>query len=153
DHYYEQIYRFIYLKVNRKEDAEDLTHQVFFQAFKKIKDYEEQGFPFSSWLYRISRNEVIDFYRSKKLNVSLEEVANVLKNPENEKDSLDLKIQLEKVKAAIKKIKPDYQDIIIMRFIEELSIKEVAKAINKSEGAVKLMQHRAIKALKKILEI
>lgn len=153
DHYFEQIYRFIFLKVNHKEDAQDLTHQVFLQAFKKIGDYEEKGFPFSSWLYKIARNEIIDFYRSKKTNVALEELENVLTdaNQENIKDRLDLKIQIEKVRLALKKIKPEYQDVIIMRFIEDLSIKEVAEILNKTEGAIKLIQHRAIASLKKIL--
>lgn len=153
DHYFKQIYRFIFLKVNHKEDAQDLTHQVFLQAFKKIGDYEEKGFPFSSWLYKIARNEIIDFYRSKKTNVALEELENVLTdaNQENIKDRLDLKIQIEKVRLALKKIKPEYQDVIIMRFIEDLSIKEVAEILNKTEGAIKLIQHRAIASLKKIL--
>lgn len=154
DHYFEQIYRFIYLKVSHKEDAEDLVHQVFLQALKKIKDYEDIGFPFSSWLYKIARNEVVDFYRSKKTNTALEELENVLSSDDiNIKDKLDLKIQIEKVKEAIKKIKPEYQDVIIMRFIEDLSIKEVAEILDKTEGSIKLIQHRAINSLKKILKI
>lgn len=153
DHYHEQIYRFIYLKTNQKEDAEDLTHQVFLQAFRKIKDYKDYGFPFSSWLYRIARNEVIDFYRSKKNSVSLEDISNILKIEDDKKNDLDFKIQLEEVKKAILRLKPEYQDVIIMRFIDDLSIKEVAKILDKSEGAVKLIQHRAIIALKKILKI
>jgi RNA polymerase sigma-70 factor (ECF subfamily) len=153
DHYEEQIYRFIYLKTGQKEDAEDLTHQVFLQAFRKIKDYKDFGFPFSSWLYRIARNEVIDFYRSKKTNIPLEDVDNVLKSEEDKKNDLDFKIQLEEVKKAISKLKPEYQDVIIMRFIEDLSIKEVSRILNKSEGAIKLIQHRAMAALKKNLKI
>ncbi|MCS6789288.1 MAG: sigma-70 family RNA polymerase sigma factor [Patescibacteria group bacterium] len=155
DYYFEQIYRFIYLKVSHKEDAEDLAHQVFLQALKKMKDYEYKGLPFSSWLYKIARNEIVDFYRSKKTNTTLEELENVLSSDDDIdiKDKLDLKIQLEKVKEAIKKIKPEYQDIIIMRFIEDLSIKEVAEILDKTEGSIKLMQHRAINSLKKILKI
>lgn len=155
DYYFEQIYRFIYLKVNLKEDAEDLSHQVFLKALKKIKDYEERGFPFSAWLYRIARNEVIDFYRGDKQNTSLEDLENVLTGQDDKdiKDSIDFKIQIENVKKAIQKINPNYQDVIIMRFVENLSIKEIAQILNKTEGAVKLMQHRAIAALKKILKI
>jgi RNA polymerase sigma-70 factor (ECF subfamily) len=153
DHYHERIYRFIFLKVSRKEDAEDLTHQVFLSAWQNIKNYKELGFPFSSWLYRISRNAVIDFYRSKKIETSLEEVQNELSSDEIKTDDIDLKIQIEEVMKALKQLKPDYQDIIIMRFVDDLSVKEIAKALDKSEGAVKLMQHRAINNLKKILKI
>jgi len=153
DHYHERIYRFIFLKVSRKEDAEDLTHQVFLSAWQNIKNYKEFGFPFSSWLYKISRNAVIDFYRSKKIETSLEEAQNELSSDEIKTDNIDLKIQIEKVMKALKQLKPEYQDIIIMRFVDDLSVKEVAKALDKSEGAVKLMQHRAINNLKKILKI
>jgi RNA polymerase sigma-70 factor (ECF subfamily) len=153
DHYHERIYRFIFLKVSNKEDAEDLTHQVFLSAWQNIKNYKEFGFPFSSWLYKISRNAVIDFYRSKKIETSLEEVQNELSSDEIKTDNIDLKIQIEEVMKALKQLKPDYQDIIIMRFVDDLSVKEVAKALDKSEGAIKLMQHRAINNLKKILKI
>jgi RNA polymerase sigma-70 factor (ECF subfamily) len=150
DYYHSRIYRFIFLKVSNKQDAEDITHQVFLSAWQNIKNYESQGFPFSSWLYRISRNAVIDFYRRKKNEIPLEEVSNVL-NDELKIDKIDLKIQMEKVMKALKKLKPEYQDIIIMRFVDDLSIKEAAKALDKSEGAVKIMQHRAINSLKKLL--
>lgn len=155
DHYQPRIYRFIYLKVSQKEDAEDLTHQVFLSALRKINEYEERGLPFSGWLYRIARNEVIDFYRKRKLKVSLEEVnntdSNLINLDQELNDKIDLKIQIENVKKAILKLKADYQDIIIMRFVDDLSIKEIAQVLQKSEGAVKLMQHRAIKALRQIL--
>jgi len=150
DYYHPRIYRFIFLKVSNKQDAEDITHQVFLSAWQNIKNYEPQGFLFSSWLYKISRNAVIDFYRSKKNEISLEEVGDRL-NDELRIDKIDLKIQIEKVMKALKKLKPEYQDIIIMRFVDDLSIKEVAKVLDKSEGAVKIMQHRAINSLKKLL--
>lgn len=153
DYYQPKIYRFIYLKVNKKEDAEDLTHQVFLSAWTKIKEYEERGFPFSSWLYKIARNEVIDFYRQRKEQVSIDDIEPMLISSSNDSaNKIDLKIQIEKTKKAIQKLKQDYQDIIIMRFVDDLSVKEVAKVLQKSEGAVKIMQHRAIKALRKFLE-
>ncbi len=154
DYYQPKIYRFIFLKVGKKEDAEDLTHQVFLSAWQKIEEYEERGFPFSSWLYQISRNAVIDFYRSRKQNIQLEEIENIIGDDLlNSENSLDLKIKIEKLMQAIKELKPEYQDVIIMRFVDDLSVKEVAEALNKSEGAIKLMQHRAIKKLKEILKI
>ena len=152
DHYQPKIYRFVLLKVGRREDAEDLTHQVFLNAWQNISSYKDLGFPFSSWLYRIARNQVIDRYRTKKPEISLEAIdieyfADL--GPGDKK--LEDKIQLELVMGALKKLKQDYQDILIMRFVEDLSVKETAATVEKSEGAVKLMQHRAIKELKKIL--
>lgn len=153
DHYQPQIYRFVMLKTGRREEAEDLTHQVFLHALQHIKNYKDLGYPFSSWLYQIARNQIIDHYRTRRTNLSLEEAeadAVAGDNPETETSD---KLELEKLRVAILKLKPEYQDVIILRFVEELTIKEVAGALGKSEGAVKLLQHRALKQLKKIMDI
>lgn len=153
DRYQPQIYRFIYLKVSHREEAEDLTHQVFLKSWQNIGGYKFQSFPFSSWLYRIARNQVIDYYRVKKNNLNLEEIS------ESKIDDssigiiaiLDDNSDVKKIKEAIKQLSPGHQDVIILRFIEELSLKETASALKKTEIAVKLLQHRAIKNIKKIL--
>lgn len=152
DYYQPKIYRFVLIKVGRREEAEDLTHQVFLNAWQKISNYKDLGFPFSSWLYRIARNQVIDHYRTKKQEVGLEEVDVEISTDFglNEK-SIDDKRQLETVMESLKNLREDYQEVLIMRFIEDLSVKETAAAVEKSEGAVKLMQHRAVKELKKVL--
>lgn len=152
DHYQPQIYRFILLKVSRREEAEDLTHQVFMSAWQNIGSYRHLGYPFSSWLYQIARNQVIDHYRTRKPDVELEaaEMEGVFANS-NSQTITENRLELEKVMAAIAKLKPAYQDIILMRFVEELSLKEVAAALDRSEGAVKLLQHRAVRQLKSLL--
>jgi RNA polymerase sigma-70 factor (ECF subfamily) len=153
DHYQPAIYRFVVVKVGRREDAEDITHQVFMNAWQNMKQYRHRGFPFSSWLYRIARNQVIDHYRARKENLSLEaiEIDQLGIVSSSSQADLSLKLDLEKVMGALHKLKQEYQDVIIFRFIEELSLKETAGAIKKTEGAVKLIQHRAIKELKNIL--
>lgn len=152
DHYQPQIYRFIFLKVSRREEAEDLTHQVFLSAWKNVRGYENLGHPFSSWLYQIARNQVIDHYRVRKPEVDLEAIeAQQLATHENHEATLDGRLEIEKVRHAMKELSQEYQDVIIMRFVEELSVRETAEALGKSEGSVKVMQHRAIKELKKIL--
>lgn len=152
DHYHPKIYRFVLIKVGRREEAEDLTHQVFLSAWLNIGSYRDLGYPFSSWLYQIARNQVIDFYRTKKQNVSIEEVdPEYFAEPADHPLTVDHYLELEHVQRAIRKLKPEYQDVVLMRFVEDLSLKEVAAALEKTEGAVKLMQHRAIRQLKKIL--
>lgn len=154
DHYHAMIYRFVMIKVGRREEAEDITHQVFLSAWQNVRGYKHKGYPFSSWLYRIARNQVIDHYRSRKgkNDVSIEKA-----DPESfgvETDyagNLSAKLELEKVRSAVGRLKPDYQDVIILRFVEDMSLKESAVALGKSEGAVKLLQHRAIRELKKAL--
>jgi len=152
DYYQPRIYRFVLIKVGRREEAEDLTHQVFLNAWQSIRSYKHHGFPFSSWLYQIARNEVIDFYRTRKYEARLDYLdENYFVSPASAELKFDHGLEMERVKLALKQMKPDYQDVIIMRFIEEIPIKEVSLVIGKSEGAVKLIQHRALKELKKIL--
>jgi len=153
DHYQPMIYRFVLVKVGRREEAEDITHQVFLQAWQNIRTYRHRGYPFGSWLYRIARNQVIDHYRSRKDDVSLEaadleDVSRQVSQPD-----VSLRMDMERVMAAIYYLKPEYQDAIIFRFIEDLSIRETADAMHKTEGAVKLIQHRAIEELKKKIDL
>ena len=154
DFYHSQIYRFVFIKVGRREEAEDLTHQVFMNAWTNIKGYKHRGHPFSSWLYRIARNQIIDHYRTRRGEFSLEQVdPEYFVAPAVAHFNLGEKMEMERVMHAIGELKPEYQDVLIMRFIEELSVKEVATSIGKSEGAIKLLQHRAIKELKNSLKI
>ncbi|RMD61753.1 sigma-70 family RNA polymerase sigma factor [Candidatus Parcubacteria bacterium] len=150
DRYHQQIYRFVYLKVSTKEDAEDITHQVFLNAWKQMRHYTHTGHPFSSFLYRIARNLVIDHYRAKKAHVALEAAAE-LPSADAPEEQAERQLLEAEVMRAIRLLKPDYQDVLIMRFIEELSLKEVAAILGKSEGAVKLLQHRAMRRLRQLL--
>ena len=152
DEYHPRIYRFVYLKVGSREDAEDLAHQVFLNAWEHVPNYRRRGLPFSSWLYRIARNAVIDHYRTRKDEVSVEESdPDAFVSSERVQMDAHLSLEIEKVQHAIAELAPMHQDVIIMRFVEELAIKEVAAALKKSEGAVKLLQHRAMRELKQIL--
>lgn len=153
DHYQPKIYRFVLIKVSHREEAEDLTHQVFLHAWQSIGKYAHRGFPFSSWLYQIARNQVIDFYRSRKNESRLEDLdPESLLGHNTLEISAEHRLEFGRVYRAIQELKPEYQDVLIMRFIEELSSREVAGAIGKSEGAVKLMQYRAVRQLKKLLD-
>lgn len=151
DHYQPMIYRFVLVKIGRREEAEDITHQVFLQAWQNIRVYRHRGHPFGSWLYKIARNQVIDHYRSQKNDVPLESAENTIIVATDEPGSVSHKMEMEKVVKGIRALKTEYQDVIIFRFIEDLSVKETADALHKTEGAVKLIQHRAIEALKKEL--
>ncbi len=152
DHYQPMIYRFVFVKVGRREDAEDITHQVFLSAWQNIRNYEHRGHPFSSWLYRIARNLVVDHYRAKRPEASLEKIdPDAFAIPADAPSALAAKMEAEKAMKAVARLKPDYREVIMLRFVEELPLKEVAAALEKTEGAIKLMQHRAIKELQRIL--
>ncbi len=149
DRYQPQIYRFILIKVGHREEAEDLTHQVFLKSWQNIAGYNFQGFPFSSWLYSVARNQVIDYYRTKKTTFVLEDVVGLkIENPHP--DFVDKNLDIERLRKAILQLKGEQQDVIILRFVEDFSPREAALILDKTEGAVKLLQYRAIKNLKKI---
>ena len=153
DRYQPMIYRFVAVKVGRREDAEDITHQVFLSAWQNVGGYRDLGHPFSSWLYRIARNQIIDYYRARKQDVSLEvlDIEGIVGGAVSHVD-LSVKLDLERTIRAVHGLKPDYQDVILMRFVDDLSVRETARAMKRSEGAVKLLQHRAVKELQKLLE-
>jgi RNA polymerase sigma-70 factor (ECF subfamily) len=153
DKYQPPIYRFIYLKVSHREEAEDLTHQVFLSAWQNIGRFENQGLPISSWLYQIARNRVIDHYRTKKHVLDIEDApSEAVTQHERLDDQVEYQMEIEKVKKHLHKLPADYQDILIMRFVEELSNKEIADITGKNAGAIRVLQHRALKQLKKYIE-
>ena len=151
DKYQPQIYRFIYLKIGHREEAEDLTHQVFLKSWQSIGRFNFQGFPFSSWLYSVARHQVIDHYRTKKVKITFEEIIELETNDDSLPEAIDNKLTIEKVKSAIACLNDEQQDVIILRFIEDFSLQEAASILEKTEGAVKLLQHRAIKNLRKAI--
>ena len=150
DQHLPPIYRFILLKTGSKVTAEDLTHQVFLNAWQNIENYQSQGFPFSSWLYRIASNAVIDYYRTDKKHFNLEAIEEPAAS-NNLEEKIDQRFEMNLVRTAIKELPDEQQTIIIMKFVEDLTNKEIAAALGKSEGAVKTAQHRSIQNIKKII--
>ncbi len=151
DHYLPKIYRFVLLKVSHREEAEDLTHQAFLKAWENINQYNFKGYSFGAWLYRIARNTTVDYYRNSRSLTSLEEVSEIAIEGISLGGAVDKKIEWEGLIKSIRRLKEIEQEVLIMRFVEDLSPKEIAEAIDKSEGAVKLIQHRAINNLKKMV--
>lgn len=152
DHYIPQIYRFVLMKINHRQEAEDLVHEVFLSAWQNLDSYSHQGFPFSSWLYQIARNKVIDHYRLKKPMTQLEDVdEGFVKIAAVVEHNLDANLDLKRIYGALNQLTPDQKDVIIMRFVEDLSHQEISAAMDRSEGAVRLLQHRAINTLKDLL--
>ncbi|PIR98310.1 MAG: hypothetical protein COT88_02235 [Candidatus Colwellbacteria bacterium CG10_big_fil_rev_8_21_14_0_10_41_28] len=153
DHYLPKIYRFVLIKVAYREQAEDITQQTFFKAWRSMKRYQSKGYPFGSWLYRIARNSVIDHYRKTKEEVDIENVSEEILGVDNTlSQNLDSKFEWETILKSIKSLNDIEQDVLIMRFVEDMQHSEVARVVDKSENAVKVIQHRAIKKLEERLK-
>lgn len=147
------IYRYIYFRVDDARDAEDLTEQVFLKAWEALPGYERQGYPFTSWLYRIAHNAVIDHYRRKKPTVSMSPLPELELNT-SQPNTLDQVIEAEEASMlaeAITLLPEEQQQVIILRFIEGLRHAEIAEIMDKSKGACRTIQYRALNALSRLL--
>jgi len=155
DQYLTPIYRFIYFKVNSAQDAEDLTSEVFLKTWNYITETEEEIENLRALLYRIARNLVVDFYRAKSKRDLVQDDQIMEAIPDERQQNLlsgiDQSIELEIVDVALKKMKDEYREVIVLRYIEELSISEIAKILDKSKGSVRVLLHRAIKVAKELL--
>jgi RNA polymerase sigma-70 factor (ECF subfamily) len=152
DMHVDRVYRHVYYRVGNVADAEDLTQQVFLKAWQAIGRYKKTASPFLAWLIRISHNLVIDFYRSSKAKTYLDFDA-IASEPESGPEHLaEIHFDQQQVRQAILELPSDQQQVVLMRFIEDFSYPEIAASLGKSEGAVRVIQHRALVRLRKILE-
>lgn len=149
--YFKKIYSFIYFRVSHKETAEDLAEEVFLKVYSKIGSIKEAK-SFEAWLYQIARNLVIDYYRGKKEQVNIMDLENTLQYQDTVVSSIDLNHQQKILVALIQKMDPSQQKVLRMKFFEDLSNSEIAAIMDKSEGAVRVIQFRAIAKLKELFE-
>ena len=147
DKYVKKIFNFIYYKTHHKETAEDLTSETFMKALTKINEFDEDKGAFSTWLYQIARNTVIDFYRTKKSNLNIDDIWD-LANEEDILCDLDTKEKLTEVKKYLKKLKSEQREIVILRVWEGMSYKEISEAVGKSEASCKMSFSRTIHQLR-----
>jgi RNA polymerase sigma-70 factor, ECF subfamily len=150
--YFDRIYRYIAIRIRNEMEAEDITQQVFMRVLQSISSYKNQGVPFSSWVYRIAHNLVIDFLRrqNKKATVDIDGLP-LPDMGEDPQSILETEIDIEALKKATKKLTPSQQEVLSLRFAGELSIAQCADIMGKSEGAIKALQHSAVLALRKAL--
>lgn len=154
ERYVDKIYRYIYYRTGNEADAEDLTARVFFRALLHIGDYEERGHPFSAWLYRIAHNLVANWHRdhSRHPVLTLEDMASWQvkeKGPEAMATLLDDK---EALLDAIRRLPADRRELLILKFVEQLTNAEIGAIMGRSEGAIKSLYHRTLVSLRRELK-
>lgn len=150
--YVEKIYKYIFYKVGNDTEAEDLCEQVFLKAWEAIGRYTWCGYPFSSWLYRLAHNLVVDHYRTRRETVPLHEVLTTSSEPEDPQDSLLQTLDAAELRDAISQLTDDQRQVIALKFIEGYENAEIAQMLNKKEGAIRALQYRALRSLLSILE-
>jgi len=148
----EPIYRYVFLRVGNAAEAEDLTEDVFVRAWEALPNYQITQHPFKSWLYRIAHNLVVDYHRKQKpLELADEELQVDPAAPSLPEDAIVLSQEANILAEAVQKLGEEEQVVVLLRFVDGLSHKEVAEVIGKSEAASRVIQHRALATLNKHL--
>jgi RNA polymerase sigma-70 factor (ECF subfamily) len=143
--YAHRIFRYISYRVDSDSVAEDLTAEVFLRMVQGLPRYQITGAPFGAWLYRIAATQVADHYRQQRQVEPISE-----EQPADDTDPLNTLARQEeraRLREALQALPEDYQTLLILRFMQQLPHTEVAEVLNKSEAAIRVMQHRALKAL------
>jgi RNA polymerase sigma-70 factor (ECF subfamily) len=146
ERYAERIYKYIYFKSGRTDEAEDLTAQVFLKAWEAVAGYRWEGYPFSTWLYRIAHNQVIDYYRTHHESFPLD----ALRARESGNDPFEAAQSVftsAKIRSALLHLTQEQQRVVTLRFLEGYTTEEVAAIMRKNADSVRALQHRALRAL------
>lgn len=150
DIYADRIYRHIYYRTAREEDARDMMQEVFARAWQSLPKYRATSTPFLGWLFTISHNRVIDYYRTRKEVSELDiDVPAEARGPEQLAEAAFTRRD---VRRAILRLPPDQQRVVLLSFIEGMEYREIAAVTGKSEGNIRVMVHRALKKMREILE-
>jgi RNA polymerase sigma-70 factor (ECF subfamily) len=148
--HFDRIYSYLHVSVGNRHDAEDLTTQTFLKMLEKIGTFKWQSAPFSAWLFRIAHNLAMDHFRSRRRWQPEEEVP---EQPGEEEPSAELEamqtIGRESMLKLIDRLSPEQQQVLTLKFVFNLPNAEVAAILDKTEGAIKSLQHRALVSLQK----
>jgi RNA polymerase sigma-70 factor, ECF subfamily len=151
ERYVSRIYNYIYYRTGNQADAEDLTARVFFRAMHHIKNYQNRGLPFSAWLYRIAHNLVANWHRdnSRRPEITLDESMIVHHQGQEHPENVLLKSEeRERLLRMIRRLPPDRQQLLILKFVEHQSNAEIGQIMGRTEGAVKSLYHRTLLSLR-----
>ncbi len=154
DKYFDQIYRYVYRRVNDKEMVQDLVSQTFYDALAHIKSFEWRGFPFSSWLYKIAHNNVLKWYREqgRMQKVSLDDIGELADHDADQKRDASRKEKKLEVQQVIEQLEPEEREIIRLKFFEEVSNIEIAEIMGLSANHIGVKVYRTLKKVKQLLK-
>ena len=148
--YFEPIFKFIFFRVGHKESAEDLTEEVFIKAFSKVKTIKNNEH-WNAWLYQIAKNKIIDHYRKSVVNTPIEEVENILEYHDNISELLDNSTDKQLILSSLTQLSKEHRLVLEMKFFEGLDNETISNLLGKNEGAIRVIQHRALSKLKEII--
>ena len=153
--YIDQIYNYIYFRTSNVKDAEDICSRVFMRALHHIKRYEDRGYPFSAWLYRIAHNLVVNWYRDRERSdeISLSEQYPPPTMDGDIEDRIEKENETELLMSVIQRLPEDRKELLILKHVEGLTNTEIGQIMDRTEGAVKALYHRTLESLRDDYEI
>ncbi len=154
ERYLTKIYNYVYYRTGNRQDAEDLTAKVFQRAMSHISAYVERGLPFQAWLYRIAHNLVANWHRDqgRRKIIALDDfVAHSLQSEAPDRRTEEQEEQ-KQLMEAVRRLPDDRQQLLVLKFIEQLSNVEIGEIMDRTEGAVKSLYHRTLLALREDLQ-
>ena len=155
ERYVDKIYNYIYYRTSNEADAEDLTARVFYRALQHIEGYEDRGYPFSAWLYRIAHNLVANWHRDRSRHqvIALEDLSYWKTHRDGPEAMAEMMDDKETLLDAIRRLPADRQELLILKFVEKLTNAEIGAVMGRSEGAIKSLYYRTLVALRKDLKL
>ena len=150
DTYLERIYRYIYFRVADAEIAEDITSQVFLKAWEKLGSFQVGSSPFVAWLYRIAHNLVANWHRdrSRRQEIPINDLPVLPAKGDHPETTLVRTEEQDALLRLIRRLPPERQNLLILKFVENMSNAEIGQIMGRSEGAVKSLYHRTLLALR-----
>ena len=147
--YVEKIYNYVYYRTGNAQDAEDLTAKAFYQALRHVHRYVDRGLPFSAWLYRIAHNLVANWHRdrSRRQVISLDTLALISERPHPEA-KLQREDDQQRLLRIIRHMPDDRQQLLLLKFVEQMTNREIAQIMGRTEGAIKSLYHRTLLSLR-----
>jgi RNA polymerase sigma-70 factor (ECF subfamily) len=150
ERYTERIFNYVYYRTGNVHDAEDLTARVFQRAMNHIRNYTDRGVPFSAWLYRIAHNLVANWHRdrSRKQEIPIDDLPVLPAKGDHPETALVRTEEQDALLRLIRRLPSERQNLLILKFVENMSNTEIGQIMGRSEGAVKSLYHRTLLALR-----
>lgn len=149
-----KVFGYLSAHVGSTQDAEDITGDVFYRCWKALPGFHDRGVPFPAYLLRIARNALVDFYRRENrfTHEEIDKADIVQTNDQPEPaEIVDTRMELTQMSHLLNQLRPDYRSVLVLRFLSELTPVETAQVMKKSVGAVRVLQHRALAALRDLI--
>lgn len=145
------VYRYIAYRTLQQQVAEDLTAEVFLNAWGAVERYRDRGIGPRAWLLRLAHNEVIDYYRTRRSSTTLSDAEAYLPTSDGPEMAIELAADQWALVRAVQQLHPEWQQLILLRFVEGLSFEEIGEVLGKGSNACRQMQHRALARLRVLL--